>query len=53
MTYFFQVCRIFNPENLYSFFDIGSHYNDYAMKCIEQIYAEIVDDNYAKGIIQW
>uniref|UniRef100_A0A915BUM1 SGNH domain-containing protein n=1 Tax=Parascaris univalens TaxID=6257 RepID=A0A915BUM1_PARUN len=46
-----QVCRVFNPENLYSFLDIGTHYNYYAMKCIQQVYAEIVDDNYAKGYI--
>ncbi|KHN82376.1 O-acetyltransferase OatA [Toxocara canis] len=48
----FKICRVFDPETLYSFFDMGSHYNDYAMKCFEKVYAEIADENYANGIIE-
>uniref|UniRef100_A0A915ARW7 Uncharacterized protein n=1 Tax=Parascaris univalens TaxID=6257 RepID=A0A915ARW7_PARUN len=47
----FQICRVFDPENLYSFFDKDRHYNDYAMKCFQKVYSEIVQENYANGII--
>uniref|UniRef100_A0A915BV72 SGNH domain-containing protein n=1 Tax=Parascaris univalens TaxID=6257 RepID=A0A915BV72_PARUN len=47
----FEVCRVFDPENLYSFFDKESHYNDYAMKCFEKVYREIIDENFANGVI--
>uniref|UniRef100_F1KYS5 O-acetyltransferase oatA n=1 Tax=Ascaris suum TaxID=6253 RepID=F1KYS5_ASCSU len=48
----FKICRVFDPENLYSFFDMGSHYNDYAMKCFEKVYSEIINENYANGVIE-
>uniref|UniRef100_A0A0M3II69 SGNH domain-containing protein n=1 Tax=Ascaris lumbricoides TaxID=6252 RepID=A0A0M3II69_ASCLU len=47
----FKICRVFDPENLYSFFDKDTHYNDYAMKCFEKVYSEIIHENYANGVI--
>uniref|UniRef100_A0A915BW87 Acyl_transf_3 domain-containing protein n=1 Tax=Parascaris univalens TaxID=6257 RepID=A0A915BW87_PARUN len=47
----FKICRVFDPENLYSFFDKDTHYNDYAMKCFQKVYSEIIQENYANGVI--
>ncbi|VDM43054.1 unnamed protein product [Toxocara canis] len=46
------VCHVFDPGNLFSFFDMGTHYNEYAMKCFKEVYAEIIDQTYANGFIE-